>query len=170
MFEPYNPQRKKQHLNVKIRAAAESDVKEIVNISIDREKGDFETISTNIKSQIADKNDSFILAASVNHRIVGFGKAKCFQGATLEFPGWYLSGLIVEPRYRHGNIGTLLTVDRLEKIKQLVAEAYYFANATNKVTIELHKKLGFKLIKEPFVFPEVSFSKSHGQLYRKRFC
>ena len=168
MFEEYDPHREKRQFDLTIRAAVKADITAIVNLSLDREAGDPERISASIKSYVDNNHDSIIQVAVVDSRIVGFGKARHFQGEGIEVPGWYLSGLIVAPEYRHANLGSSLTLDRLDELKQRCSEVYYFDNAINRVSIELHQKLGFKLIKEPFVFPKVTFTRSHGQLYLKK--
>lgn len=168
MFEPYNLKRERQSLEVEIRDAAESDITSLVSISMDREPGDSATITSSIDSYLATGHESFLRLAVVDGQIAGFGKAKYYRGEKIAYPGWYLAGLIVAPDFRSGGVGTLLTLDRLDKIKRVASEAYYFANASNRVSIELHNKLGFSLEMDHFEFPGVTFRNSHGQLYRKK--
>lgn len=170
MFEPYNPHPKRRVFEVEIRDATNSDIASIVNICIEREPGDLATVTSNINSYLINKHESFVRLAIVDGQIAGFGKAKYFQGEKITYPGWYLAGLIVVPAYRNGRVGTVLTIDRLDKLKSVASEAYFFANATNRVSIELHRKLSFKLERDHFEFPGVSFGESHGQLYRIKLC
>ncbi len=166
MFEPYNPDRKKQYIDFEIRDALESDLAELVDMTLQREPGDTVRVKESLMSFLGDARSSLLKVAVYNGRIVGFGKARYYRGEKIEFPGWYLAGMIVLPKYRGCGIGTRLTLDRLDSIRRFADEAYYFSNAANSVSIELHEKLGFQLLQDHFEFPAVTFSDSFGQLYR----
>ena len=58
--------------------------------------------------------------------------------------GWYLVGVIVSPQYRRRGVATELIRQRLLLISYMADEAYYFANALNLVTIELHERFGIQ--------------------------
>ncbi len=168
MFEPYNPKRKRQSLDVGIRDATEADITSVMEISMARDPGDPAVIESSLRSYLANRQESILLLAIVDGQIVGFGKAKKYRREKTAYPGWYLTGLIVIPGYRNAGIGTQLTIVRLDEISHRAGEAYYFVNAANRVSIELHQKLGFELVQDHFEFPGVTFSNSHGQLYRKQ--
>ena len=83
--------------------------------------------------------------------------------------GWYLTGLVVSPRWRRQGVGLALTLHRLEHlISAGVREVYYFANAENRVTIALHERPGFEEISRDIVVPGVAFHGGVGILYRWR--
>ena len=62
--------------------------------------------------------------------------------------GWYLMGVVVKPKFRRHYIGHRITKERLIRISESSNEAYFVVNSNNQVSIELHKKIGFKKIGE----------------------
>lgn len=167
MFEPYEPNRERQHLEIEIRGATKFDIGDLVSISMDRDPGDANIMRSGFNSYLVDTRESILRVAVVNGRIVGFGKAKNYHSEKTTYPGWYLTGLVVLPGYRNAGIGTQLTTVRLDEISRHAGEVYYFANASNRVSIELHQKLGFELAQDHFEFPGVTFGISYGILFRK---
>lgn len=105
--------------------------------------------------------------------VVGYGRTRWMDlasdPAARNAPtGWYLNGLVVSPRLRRRGVGRALTEHRLELLVRLGAdEAWYFANALNRVTIDLHERLGFEEVRRDFAIPGVEFSGGHGVLFRR---
>ena len=63
-------------------------------------------------------------------------------------------------------IGAALTRHRLKVLAEITSEVYYFANALNQPTIDLHAKLGFQELTTDFQLPGVIFSGGTGHLFR----
>lgn len=63
-------------------------------------------------------------------------------------------------------VGTALTRARLAWIRRHDDEAWYFANARNLASIEMHRRLGFREVTRDFSFPSVTFDGDVGVLYR----
>jgi ribosomal protein S18 acetylase RimI-like enzyme len=169
MYEAYNPNRTRQVLDVEIRAATVRDIECLTQMSLSREPGDPTKISSGFRAYLDDQSNSILRIATVDNLVAGFGKARLLtyiNQKELEYPGWYLIGLIVAPEYRGAGVGMMLTLDRIEKIREVASEVYYFANARNRVSIELHEKLGFRLEKDGFSFPGVTFTSGRGCLYK----
>ena len=82
--------------------------------------------------------------------------------------GWYLSGLIVVPEYRCQGVGKSLIRARLDWIGEHDGWAYYFANAQNRVTINLHQQFGFVEVTRDFTYPGATFVGGTGVLFRAR--
>jgi GNAT superfamily N-acetyltransferase len=80
--------------------------------------------------------------------------------------GWYLFGVVVRDRWRRLGIGIELTRQRLAWIGDRAEAAYYFANARNVTSIDLHRKLGFDEVTRDFTFPGASFEGGAGILFR----
>jgi ribosomal protein S18 acetylase RimI-like enzyme len=104
---------------------------------------------------------------------VGYGRARLFEPApdapadTVP-PGYYLTGLFVLPEQRGRGIGTALTRVRLDWIGERAADAWFFANARNTASIELHRRLGFEEVSRRFSFPGLTFEGGEGILFRLR--
>ena len=58
--------------------------------------------------------------------------------------GFYLLGVVVDESFRRQGIGHVLTQMRLDWIRGRADQAYYFANAANEPTIDLHERFGFR--------------------------
>ena len=82
--------------------------------------------------------------------------------------GYYLVGVIVAPPARRRGVGRALTEARLAWIGGRAREAWYFANAQNDASLELHRQLGFEEVTRSFWFPEVTFDGGEGVLCRVR--
>ncbi len=63
-------------------------------------------------------------------------------------------------------IGRALTEERLAWIRGRAREAWYFANARNDASLELHRQLGFVEVTRTFWYPAVSFDGGEGVLCR----
>jgi ribosomal protein S18 acetylase RimI-like enzyme len=92
--------------------------------------------------------DRLLLVAEITPAIVGLARARYFRpGADAPVntapAGWYLAGLIVSAAHRRRGIGALLTQRRLLWIAARADEAFYFANARNRVSRHLHGRFGF---------------------------
>ena len=108
--------------------------------------------------------------AEAGGTIVGYGRAMLFLPAA-DAPadsapgGYYLTGMFVRPDHRRMGLGTALTEARLAWIRLHAEEAWYFANARNLASIELHRRLGFREVTRDFSFPGVTFEGGVGVLY-----
>ncbi len=80
--------------------------------------------------------------------------------------GWYLSGVIVAEDYRRRGIGRRLTQARLNWIAERDRAAYYFSNARNRASIDLHRAFGFVELTRDFTFPGASFEGGVGILFK----
>ena len=157
-----------------IRPAREEDTDALGRISADREGGDVQThcatFRRSLESPEAGRSRLVLVAVSAND-IVGFGKVRYLSedggagvGAAPE--GWYLTGVVVDPRVRRRGVGARLTAERLTWIAERSSEAYYFANVRNRVSIELHRSFGFAEVARGAEFAGVSFAGGEGVLFR----
>lgn len=113
---------------------------------------------------------ALLLVASLDGRIIGYGKAGYFAApagapANVVPEGWYLTGVVVEPSMRRRGVGSGLTRTRLAWIAERSDRAYYVANERNLVTIELHASLGFVELTRDFHHPGVEFAGERGILF-----
>jgi ribosomal protein S18 acetylase RimI-like enzyme len=161
-------------LDVIIRPAKVSDADAIGRISADREGRDPEETIPAVDRALRDGSvgrSRALLVAEVDGSIVGFGKVQYREGKTPMSEGglpegWYLTGIVVDPRFRRRGIGTRLTAARMRWIAERGSAAYYFANASNRVSIALHEGFGFAEIARAPAFGSESFVGGEGVLFR----
>jgi ribosomal protein S18 acetylase RimI-like enzyme len=118
--------------------------------------------------------ERLLLVARADSRLVGYGRARRFQPdgdapADVAPAGYYLVGLFVEPDLRRCGIARALTDMRLAWIQERAASAWFFTNAQNVASIELHRRCGFVEVTRAFSFPRVTFAGGVGILSRRRF-
>jgi ribosomal protein S18 acetylase RimI-like enzyme len=158
--------------NLWVRAAVPADADAIAALAFEREGGVLEEHRNGAERELASgRSDNLLLVAEVEGCRVGFARARYFEHpveppAGLAPQGWYLLGVIVTPPFRRRGIATELTRRRLEWIAQHTTEAFYFVNARNRASIELHEHFGFVELTRDFTFPKVSFTGGVGILYR----
>ncbi|MEO7586595.1 MAG: GNAT family N-acetyltransferase [Arachnia sp.] len=84
------------------------------------------------------------IVATVSGEVVGVAKTHLQEEAEGDAPaGHYLGGLVVDPRRRRKGLGSVLTNARLEWIWERSHCAFYFTDAVNTASIELHRHFGF---------------------------
>jgi ribosomal protein S18 acetylase RimI-like enzyme len=106
--------------------------------------------------------------------LVGYGRARLFEPkpdapADTAPRGYYLTGVFVASDERRSGIGAALTHPRLDWISERASEAWYFANARNTASIELHRRFGFEEVSRRFSFPGLAFEGGEGILCRLQF-
>jgi ribosomal protein S18 acetylase RimI-like enzyme len=110
--------------------------------------------------------------AAVGGRIVAFARAGFHRWLKPEDEtvpeGGYLLGIVVVPGYRRAGIARALTLSRLEWLRCRTAEAYYFADSSNRVSIAMHAGFGFEEIARNIAYPGVAFTSGVGVLFRAR--
>jgi ribosomal protein S18 acetylase RimI-like enzyme len=157
--------------NLVVRMATEADCATIVAIERERDaETNLERAFARCQVHVAD-DGVCLLVAEAGGETCGFARAAWFEppedapadGAPA---GWYLFGVIVRDRWRRRGIGALLTETRLAWIAERADEAYYFANALNRASLDLHERLGFRELTRSFTFPGASFQGGTGVLSR----
>jgi ribosomal protein S18 acetylase RimI-like enzyme len=157
-----------------IRPAGMQDVDALGRISANREGGDALTHSAAFMRAIEDDGTgrtSLTLVAEMEDDIIGFGKVRHLSGAHADDgsaspEGWYLTGVVVDPRFRRRGVGSRLTEVRLQWISGRSHLAYCFSNAGNSVSIMLHRRFGFVEVARGSEFAGVSFVGGEGVLFR----
>ena len=108
-----------------------------------------------------------ITVALMDDRIVGWGKTHLWESADGVAPtGHYLGGVTVGPSSRRLGIGAALTDARLHWIWARAEAAYYFTNAQNLASIELHRSRGFAEIARASEVHGTVFDGGVGILFR----
>lgn len=173
MFAEYHPDdvRSPAPPHLVVRPAAAVDCASIAAIEHERDvEVDVADAEARCRIQVADPNVCLVVAI-VDTDICGFGRAGRVEPAadapTNSAPaGWYLLGLIVRDQWRRQGIGRRLTEARLEWLAERTTEAFYFVNARNRVSLDLHEGLGFRELTRDFSFPGATFDGGVGSLGR----
>jgi ribosomal protein S18 acetylase RimI-like enzyme len=115
--------------------------------------------------------DHLLVVAESGHAVVGYARARLFEPppdapADTVPRGFYLTGVFVLPDRRRSGIATALTQARLDWIGHRADEAWYFTNARNTASIELHRRFGFEEVSRRFSFPGLTFEGGEGILCR----
>jgi ribosomal protein S18 acetylase RimI-like enzyme len=157
-----------------VRPARAHDTDALGRISAEREGGEADEHAAAFRRALEDDEAGHglkVLVAELNGDVIGFGKTRYLDeergagaGATPE--GWYLTGVVVDPRFRRRGVGSRLTAERLRWISERSGVAYYFSNARNRVSIALHERFGFTEVARGPEFAGVSFVGGEGVLFR----
>jgi ribosomal protein S18 acetylase RimI-like enzyme len=112
-----------------------------------------------------------LVVAEVGGELAAYGRASRFDPATGSLPnvapaGYYLTGVFVHPARRRAGVASALTESRLDWIRACAGEAWFFANARNLASIELHRRFGFREVTRRFSFPGAQFDGGEGILFR----
>jgi len=117
--------------------------------------------------------ERLLLVVEIEREVVGYGRVRLFtqppDAPTDAAPGgYYLTGVFIRPDRRRAGLGAAITDARLRWISERATEAWFFANARNSASIELHRRFGFEEVTRRFSFPGATFSGGEGILYRSR--
>jgi ribosomal protein S18 acetylase RimI-like enzyme len=168
-YEPGTPRRSRPD-GLVIREARLADCPGIAQISHERDGAEIASARGRCDRDLRDP-DRLLLVADVGGELAGFARAGRWEPASESAEnatpaGWYLLGVVVRDRWRRRGIGLELTRQRLAWIGDRASGAYYFANARNEASIDLHRKLGFVEVTRDFTFPGASFEGGMGILFR----
>ncbi len=149
------------------RPAEDRDLPALAALRVERDGWTLEAATASFAGllEAARGGTPLALVAETDGLVVGYGVADWFAHTTIP-RGWYLAGLIVAPAHRRRGIAARLTRERLAWIAARSAEAWYFANARNRATIDLHARLGFVEVARGIAVPGVTFEGGVGLLFR----
>jgi ribosomal protein S18 acetylase RimI-like enzyme len=126
-------------------------------------------VEERLQTELA-RPDRRLLVAIVDDAVAGYGRVSEHRPArrdpTDAPPGYYLGGVVVDPRYRRRGLGLALTRARMALVFTMADEVWYFANARNAASIAMHAQLGFAEVTRNFQFPGVAFAGGQGVLFR----
>jgi len=158
-----------------VRRTRADDLPQVARIVAEREEGDpAEHLARLVREfERRDGPESALWVATLDGRVVGHARAAWFTPTADSPPdvapeGWYLAGVIVDPEFRGRGVGEALTRARLDWLDGRGGRTFYFANAVNRVTIDLHAKLGFVEVTRRFTYPGASFTGGVGILFERR--
>lgn len=172
VFEPYEPEPKERQPaeTVHIRDGVSADVPACLDLVERVLKLDRAPWERSLTASVTDSQRMLHVADDAG-RIAGYARSTYWTRppdapANAAPSGWYLLGLVVAPEYRRRGIGRALTVARLRALASRTPEVWYFANARNQSSLDLHATLGFVEVTRDFWFPDLTFDGGEGVLAR----
>lgn len=153
-----------------IEGARAEDLPACAELSCSRSGGNVDDRATALARWLSDSSRCLFVARH-DGAVVGYGKADYFVPASDASPavapeGYYLGGVEVAEGMRRRGMGTALTQVRMTWAAERATEIWYFTNARNRGSLELHAKLGFVEVTRSFEYPGVSFDGGVGVLCR----
>jgi ribosomal protein S18 acetylase RimI-like enzyme len=169
LFAAYEPAAHGVRAEVHVEQLAARHLDACVALAVQREGGDPAAWRTALESGM-NASDRATFVALVDGQLVGYSTVAWLAPAighpTSAAPdGWYLLGLVVDPRFRRRGVGRRLTAERLRWLKGRTDRVWYFVNAANRASIDLHTGFGFGLQADNLEFPGVSFTDGAGLLF-----
>ncbi len=151
-----------------VRPATRDDLAACVSLALAYGGGEADTWRAKLARELEDP-ECLLVVVSLAGDLVGYGRAAWFEpppdaAADVAPRGYYLVGVVVAPRARRRGVGRALTEARMAWIGGRAREAWYFANARNDASLELHRQLGFVEMTRSFSCPDVSFEGGEGVL------
>lgn len=159
-----------------VRQATLDDVDRVIGFAIAHLGGDLATWIARFDPDIHEPRRCLLIAESSEggSEIIGYGRVSYFDRPSDSPPsvapaGYYLGGVLVDPVARRFGVGRALTVARMEWVRERADDLWYFANARNEASLEMHQELGFVEVSRSFTFPGVTFEGGEGVLAVVRF-
>lgn len=164
-------------MKVELRLAIKKDIPRIVEITQEHEPSSIEGYTKAFVEQV-DLNNlkssiSFIFVALRDEKVVGHAKlfryTKDLKVDYASPEGWYLNGIIVDPKYRRSGIAKRLLKYREKFILGKLEEAnlYSIVSSVNEASIGYHKSLGFKEHLRAPGFLKIKLNCGEGILFTK---
>ncbi|MFI5261166.1 MAG: GNAT family N-acetyltransferase [Candidatus Limnocylindrales bacterium] len=162
--------RHKLPADLDVRPASHDDCAAIAAIEASRDSVDVSQALRWCEKEVSDAG-MLLLVAAVDGQVIGFGRAARLARLADAPPdavpeGWYLLGVVVVDAWRRRGVGRVLTERRLAWIAQRGDAAYYFTNARNGASLDLHRALGFVEVTRRFSAPRITFDGGEGVLSR----
>lgn len=168
LFADYQPDNHGEPLSTDVRPLATHHIDECVVLAVQRNGGAHDHWAAAFERALgSDDQQAFV--AIHDGVVVGYGTAGWLalstrEGARNAPDGWYLTGVVVEPRYRRRGVGRQLTEARLRWLATRTDRAWYFATAMNRPSLDLHAALGFREVTRDLSVPGVTFTGGTGVL------
>lgn len=111
---------------------------------------------------------SLVVSAKVSGAAVGYASAAFLPEHPVDRApaGYYLTGVTVDDRWRRRGIARLLTLRRMDWVRERDPAVWCFISAENRASLDLHRELGFEQVTSGPSFQGVGFACGEGRLLR----
>jgi aminoglycoside 6'-N-acetyltransferase I len=143
-FAEYRPGAGRPRVAVRVRPATSSDVEELVRI----QNAAGRTVRQAHYERAVDDPEVCVVVAEASSGagtvVTGWAQTSYLDEVKDLAPvGHYLGGVTVDPTWRRRGVAIELTDARMRWIAARADEAFYVVNATNRASIDLHRRWGF---------------------------
>lgn len=167
MFAVYEPDVVGRPLAVTVRPAEVTDLDACAALAQQRNGGESDTWRSRLSVELDDP-ERLLVVAEIDGIVVGHAGAGWLsfdpELADNVKPGWYLTGVLVDPAMRRGGIGSALVQARLNWLDARTDCSWYFASAANQPSVDLHRRFGFREVTRKFTVRGVEFTGGVGVL------
>ncbi len=167
-FAEYQPDAATQApLDVVLREATHADVAGLAVLQAEARGGDTERWAAQIGKGVEDEQ-RLVVVAEVRGELAGYANAAYLPEHPRDHSpaGYYLTGVTVAPRLRRRGVGTLLTRHRMAWVLERDRYVWCFVSAANRASLDLHRELGFSIVRSGSAFQGVGFAAGDGFLLR----
>lgn len=173
LFAAYDPDGRRRELPTPagIRAARPTDRAACARLAVERNGGDPRTWEARFTTDFADATVLVTVADLDEEGVVGVGRVgwMTMDGEASDDgtpDGYYLTDLIVAPAWRRHGLGEAITRARLAWVWERSDTAWYVVNASNLPSLDLHSRLGFRVVTDDVSLSGVTFVGGRGLLCR----
>ena len=156
-FARWSPGASRKRAEFIIRPGAERDVAACARLVVALGAGEKAAWQQTLTRTVRDGARRALFVAEARGQVVGYGRVVCIEAdpkAEGAAPaGWYLLGLVVDQAWRRRGIGEALTTARMAWVAERADRIYYFTAPGNRVSRELHQRLGFAPLPGTWVPP-----------------
>lgn len=153
--------------DVVVRSATVADLPSCARLIVMRDGGEVASWLDRLEFWLHRGDQLFV--AELDGQVVGYSRLSwqtpMAMGGRNVPDGHYLSGIVVDPRWRRRGIGRELTRARCAWAREQGHRAYFVVNAANRASIDLHRELGFTEVTRDFDFPGITFTGGEGALF-----
>lgn len=175
LFQPFvaEPEDRPPPVEAVIRPVGVRDVDAVAELFLARNGGERSRAVEGVLRDLADGgNQRLLFVAEVAGEVVAYARAARMRYdadvADGPPPGWYLTGVVVDPHHRRRGLGAALTRARLVALERRAERVLYVASSANRASIALHAALGFREVRRPLRVPGLTFTGGEGVLFERR--
>lgn len=166
-FVEYDPSPvRRRRIDIVTRPAGPKDVGPCATLAVQRDGGERGSWLSRFETYL-ESDGCALFVAEVSGEVVAYGRLERLDpdgdGSAQAPAGWYLAGIVVDPRWRRRGIAAALTEARLDWAWRHTDEVWYFANERNRATLDLHDAFGFVEVTRDFSIPGVTFDNGLGK-------
>jgi len=148
-----------------LREASLPDVGPLAALQAEARGGSERDWSDRIAKTLARERGTVVLA-HVDEAIVGYANVAFLPEHTVDGApgGYYLTGVTVARQWRRRGLGRSLTRWRMDWAWERDTYVWCFVSTANRASIDLHRVLGFSVVRSGSSFQGISFDAGTGVL------